>query len=307
LGPQSRGCSDSVKRSCEALGQSLRESRRDGCAGVYPAQGPLIERNREAFFEHHFHSLIVIDRRSIVVDANSAARQEIAEGHIGLFADGAFRLGSRECMRRFQTGLTEACSKPARWNRLVVRMVDGDWRLVSMRRLDEQGERTLVEVHAGAADRDADVEPLAQAFALTASDSAVLAYLLQARSPTEIADVIGISAHTVRAHMRAIYAKLGVRARSGVRERHCAWRAERGGAVARSIGRTARSPIAHAIPRPRGPEQKSQAWSHAPAPEIVRTICKTIRGQAFEPRSTTVEPERSQRALGARRCPAPVD
>jgi len=98
----------------------------------------------------------------------------------------------------------------------VVRMADGEWWLASVRALGPDNDRTLVEVHAGAADEDADVEPLAQAFALTASESAILAYLLQALAPKEIADIIGISSHTVRAHMRAIYSKLGVRARSGV-------------------------------------------------------------------------------------------
>jgi DNA-binding CsgD family transcriptional regulator len=71
-------------------------------------------------------------------------------------------------------------------------------------------------VQPSADDQGADIAPLAQAFALTGSEAVVLASLVEALTPKEIAERLSISSHTVRAHMRAIYAKLGVRARSGV-------------------------------------------------------------------------------------------
>lgn len=188
-------------------------------AEASPAPCPVPRRPKEdraAFFELHFHPLLIVDRQGRVLDANTAARADIHEGRIGLFSDGLLRLGARDCARRFQAALAETAKDTAHWHRLVVRMSDGEWRLARIRALPDVDHVALVEIQPSAADQDADISPLAHAFALTGAETAVLSNLLDAQAPKEIARALGISSHTVRAHMRAIYAKLGVRARSGM-------------------------------------------------------------------------------------------
>lgn len=174
------------------------------------------QRDRAAFFELHFHPLVIVDKSGRILDANDAARVDIANGRIGIGANGVMRLGGRECARRFLATLAALALTDDAWTKLVVRMSDGEWRLARIRSLPGAHDAALVEIQTFVSNQDADLSPLAQAFALTTAETAVLANLLEAQSPKEISRVLGISSHTVRAHMRAIYAKLGVRARSGM-------------------------------------------------------------------------------------------
>ena len=171
---------------------------------------------RSDFFENHFNPLLIVDLQGFILDANVAAQADMREGRIATSADGVLRLGSRECARRFARCLADAGEADAAWRRLVVRVSDGEWRLVRIRRMPGDAAIALIEVQPSADDQGADIAPLAQAFALTGSEAVVLASLVEALTPKEIAERLSISSHTVRAHMRAIYAKLGVRARSGV-------------------------------------------------------------------------------------------
>lgn len=215
------GDDDSARQPVATLALLRRASDRAATPSANDAPAPFHvpqrpEKDRTAFFELHFHPLLLVDRQGRVLDANAAARADIRDGRIGLLSDGLLRLGARDCARRFQIGLAEAATDAQSWHRLVVRMSDGEWRLTRLRALPEVDHVALVEIQPSAADHDADISPLARAFALTVAETAVLSNLLDAQAPKEIARALGISSHTVRAHMRAIYAKLGVRARSGM-------------------------------------------------------------------------------------------
>jgi len=52
---------------------------------------------------------------------------------------------------------------------------------------------------------------MARCFALTKAEAGVVDELLQVSSPAEVADRLGVSVHTIRTHIRRIYAKTGVR------------------------------------------------------------------------------------------------
>jgi len=198
IGMRSSGCGTSASDAAPKARQTaMREARSD-------------------FFEHHFNPLLIVDLQGLVIDANAAAQADMRDGRIATSADGVLRFGSRECARRFARCLADAGEASGAWRRLVVRVSDGEWSLVRIRRMAGDAAIALVEVQPSADDQGADIAPIAQAFALTGCEAVVLASLVEALTPKEIAERLSISSHTVRAHMRAIYAKLGVRARSGV-------------------------------------------------------------------------------------------
>src|SRR6478672_7365046 len=64
-------------------------------------------------------------------------------------------------------------------------------------------------------DSERDMHTLSEAFGLTRTETCVLGGLIDGRAPKEIAGQLQISTHTVRSHLRAIYAKMDVKGISG--------------------------------------------------------------------------------------------
>jgi DNA-binding CsgD family transcriptional regulator len=180
-----------------------------------PLDAGLRVRAKAAYFEDHFNALLIVNRAGAVIEANRSARNLIGDGRLPLGLGGVLRFGSKECTRRFLAAIAVPAADAAHWRRLVLRAADSEWRLVHIRGMAGAPDLALVEIQAADDRPEADVAPLAEAFALTLSEADVLANLVQAQTPKEIAARLRISSHTVRAHLRAIYAKLGVRARSG--------------------------------------------------------------------------------------------
>jgi len=52
---------------------------------------------------------------------------------------------------------------------------------------------------------------MAQAFGLTRAECRVVDALAMMEAPSQIAERLGVSVHTIRTHVRRIYAKLAVR------------------------------------------------------------------------------------------------
>jgi DNA-binding CsgD family transcriptional regulator len=90
---------------------------------------------------------------------------------------------------------------------------DGRWLVLQAARLYGPGSQGQVAVVLGPA-RPADLAPLlVYGFGLSARERAVAEHTLEGRSTAQIAAGLGITPYTVRDHLKAIFAKVGVRSR----------------------------------------------------------------------------------------------
>lgn len=99
--------------------------------------------------------------------------------------------------------------------RLPVRDEDGCWRAFELYpgRKEAFG-LAFVRVRPRTADRG-KMDPLRLVFSLSPAETDVLSRLLDGLSPKQIARSLEVSPNTVRAHLRAIYAKMNTRGMTG--------------------------------------------------------------------------------------------
>jgi DNA-binding CsgD family transcriptional regulator len=106
-------------------------------------------------------------------------------------------------------------SSGRRWRRKIAHLANGDWAVIRSRLLqDADGpSEGLIElvIKPAAPVLDGELAAVAEVFGLTPIESRVLLGLARAQCPKLIATACRVSVHTVRSHIRAIYAKLGTR------------------------------------------------------------------------------------------------
>jgi DNA-binding CsgD family transcriptional regulator len=97
--------------------------------------------------------------------------------------------------------------------RTRVRLGDGRWLVLHAARLSGPGGRDQVAIVVEPA-RPADLAPLlVYGYGLSARERAVAEQVLHGRSTAQIAAGLGITPYTVSDHLKAIFAKVGVRSR----------------------------------------------------------------------------------------------
>ena len=165
-----------------------------------------------AWFDFDAEPRLIIDSNAIVMHANDAAQAMIDDGRLSASLGKPFRtIGADSCLA-LRVGLLEAVREPGAWRRLVLRMSDASWKMVDVCAMLDGGQVLHQIIVRGAESRvSRDIDRLAGAFHLTAAETRVLSGVALAQSPKDIARSMRNSPHTVRAHLRTIYAKLGVR------------------------------------------------------------------------------------------------
>ncbi|MFC3069175.1 helix-turn-helix transcriptional regulator [Phenylobacterium soli] len=148
-----------------------------------------------------------IDTEGQVRAANAAGQLLIANRSIGL-SGGRLRFGAASSNRRLERAIALSRQHPRQ--KLILRRMDGAWRSAELH--SSPHLPTLLLLFA----TDEDLQPqafaaLADAFELTRGEARVLQALCTGSCPKEIAQQLDVSEHTVRSHLRAIYAKLNVR------------------------------------------------------------------------------------------------
>lgn len=151
--------------------------------------------------------LIAFDRR--VLEVNTAGRRAISE--VATFADGRLEFSDPSARRAFEAAFDTIASCAADRVSTILRCDDGFWRRVTiMRCADPETEAAFVIVH-GADRGDRNIGALAEAFGLTPAECRVLQILSGGASAKTIAAQLGVSPHTIRAHLRSLYGKIKVR------------------------------------------------------------------------------------------------
>ncbi len=169
----------------------------------------------EDWFEVDSRAVFVADARGGLLDANPAARELQRTGRfVHPFADRlAFSLHTAE--EALARALALVCSGRSSREAVLLRGNDGEWRRLELHRRPAGPDplaqpAAFVATHV-AAERDWRIGPVCEAFNLTPTEREILAQLMADSAPKDIARLLGISTHTVRTHLRSIYAKTGTR------------------------------------------------------------------------------------------------
>jgi len=163
----------------------------------------------------------VVNDEGRLLSANPAGDAALLDGRLTANGAGVLKFGSAGCDASFAAAVRAVAGKGAHC-RLVLRQRHGGWFGAGL-----HGSRTepLVVV-ALREELTPDAEALAAigaAFRLTASELDVLECLLSGQCPKTAATDLSISEHTVRAHLRSIYAKMNARGLSNVIRLSCSF------------------------------------------------------------------------------------
>lgn len=162
-------------------------------------------------FEQDPQPRIVLDHSGAVVCLNMKARAESASGAFRVDNHGFMQFGTPECTKRFQACAQSMLHDHNVLRRIVLRSLNGEWLSASLfAPWPQEKEVLLVTLHCCHRLSQYELEALTAPFHLSRSETTVMTLLMQGHSSKEVSRVLGISPHTVRAHTRAVYVKLGV-------------------------------------------------------------------------------------------------
>ena len=154
--------------------------------------------------------VFMVDAKGTILAANRRARRLVGPGRALNVRGGQLGLSDFEAQDSFTEALkkvTSAASEAA----VVLRCDDGRWRRLHLLRGDDlSADIVFITIH-GDPERQADIRPIVEAFRLTFAEGNVLLHVAKALPPKRIATRLGVSLHTVRAHLRSLYVKMHVR------------------------------------------------------------------------------------------------
>ena len=165
------------------------------------------------WFENDGVARFVLDHHGGVLRSNAAARTLIASGILG--SGRAFICPTHRNRAEFDSLLTRLVERRQTSGRLLFRAGDDAWCLLDLLvapGVDGKIFATVRPAHAMTAD---GVEPLRAVFGLTRAEASVLSHLAQGEAPKDIGRKMDMSIHTVRAHLRAICMRMGVKGING--------------------------------------------------------------------------------------------
>lgn len=180
-----------------------------------PARNPasLTHADCTAWFEHDAIARFVLDPQGCVLRANAKARAMIASGVLG--AGGAFICPSHRNRAEFDAMATRLLEGRQSYGRLLFRAGDDAWCLLDLATAPDAAGRIFATARPAHCMGVEGMEPLRAIFGLTRAELSVLAHLTQGEAPKDIGRKLDMSIHTVRAHLRAICMRMGVKGITG--------------------------------------------------------------------------------------------
>jgi len=147
-----------------------------------------------------------------VLNINNSAANIVTEGLLAHNNKGGLNYGSCDQNTYVQTILKDFKSGRSHCKRLLKRMPDNSWIVFEFSKINYNDEvEVLLKVNYRQFCQNAALEALSKAFDFTLTETEVVRHMSNAYCPKEIAFEMDISVNTVRAHLRSIYSKIGVR------------------------------------------------------------------------------------------------
>jgi DNA-binding CsgD family transcriptional regulator len=170
--------------------------------------------HRGAWFDCDPAPVFIIGPGALLLQANAAAREVLQRREIEL-TGGRLSFVDVEARRGFAAAVIRVLSEAGGPQTLVLRTNDGQWRRVTLRRSPTEPACAFLALGPGESD-GATLRALWKAFGLSPAEREVLHLLVEGNAPKEIAQKLGLSTYTVRAHLRNLYLKAHVRGISGL-------------------------------------------------------------------------------------------
>lgn len=173
------------------------------------------------WFSQERRPLFLVDANGRLLFANPVGKATLRDGDLAVNGAGVLKFGSSECDAVFLSGVRGAAGK-GEHRVAVLRQRNGGWFGAEL-----TGAPTEMHVVVGLR-REPTPSPQAMsaiggAFNLTPSELDVLRCLLVGQCPKSAAMHLGVSEHTVRAHLRSLYAKMNARGLSALIRLSCAF------------------------------------------------------------------------------------
>lgn len=178
-----------------------------GCSMPAEKSNTLIE----AWFDRLPQAIFIADHDQLILDAN-AAGQSLRDSNLLIRKEPHLRFHNRDGQQAFESCLLQTQRLPGDTRSFIVRGSEG-WNYATLYTLRDM---IFLEIEVIDPDSVLDLEPVARFFGLTGGEIRVLHGVSQSFGAKEIANALDISVHTVRAHLRSIYAKFGAKTASQV-------------------------------------------------------------------------------------------
>lgn len=164
---------------------------------------------RSACFEQAECAYVLIERDLSVVDFNRNGARLLGGKIIYRDSQGKLAVTGDRGSAKLRHNVELALSRGS--SRTLFSLTPRVWLELEMTRVENRNlARVLTLPRTIQLDATPDVGAATHLFGLTECESAVLLGVAQAMRPKEIARQLDVSIHTVRAHLRSIYAKMGV-------------------------------------------------------------------------------------------------
>lgn len=178
-----------------------------------PCLPPLPQDDCTSWFEHDCVARFVLDAKGGIQKCNASARAMIDSGIVG--SGGVLICQKHRNRVEFETLLTRLNEGRQNSGRILFRAGDDAWCLLDLITLPEIDGKIFATARPAQCMSAADIEPLRAVFGLTRAEVAVLSHLTCGDPPKEIGRRMDMSIHTVRAHLRAICMRMGVKGING--------------------------------------------------------------------------------------------
>lgn len=161
------------------------------------------------WFHRDTRSLFLVSQLGHLITANEAAKNALKEGWLAVTPTGALKFGSTECDNRFLRCVSQVAGTDQK-ALVILRQRHGSWFAADIHGVSGRSWAVL-GLREELVATSQSMSAIAGAFQLTRSELDVLRCLLEGRCPKSAAIELHISEHTVRAHLRSIYAKMGTK------------------------------------------------------------------------------------------------
>jgi DNA-binding CsgD family transcriptional regulator len=165
------------------------------------------------WFEYDGIARYVLDPQGNILRSNAAARALTKAGVIGL--SGAFICPTHRNRAEFEALLGRLADQRQTHGRMLFRAGDDAWCLLDLVILPGMPGKVFAAARPARPMSAEAIEPLRAVFGLTRAETSVLSHLACGEAPKDIGRKMDMSIHTVRAHLRAICMRMGVRGING--------------------------------------------------------------------------------------------